>query len=137
MESHQEQPRCGIGVNEKIVHVTTYNKDGTAGTVAMWFFYMSGKIYMSTDRNSVKVKRIAMVPSVGLQFKNRKAPLVHGTARVVTDKEIIRKAAESLFNKYDEKGQWWESVENMVEGFLKQCPSVLLEITLGDGQDGT
>ena len=118
---------------EKIVHVTTYEKDGTAGTVAMWFLFMSGKIYMSTDNNSVKVRRIATDPRVTLQFgKKKKGPILHGRARITSDEQTIKGAAQGLFGKYDSSGQWGESVENMVRGFLRRHPSVLLEITLDD-----
>ncbi len=118
---------------EKIVRITTFDKDGTAGTVAMWFFYMSGRIYMSTDRESVKVRRIESDPRVELQFgKKRLGPVLRGSARIAADEEVIQKAAQGLFGKYDSSGQWWESVENMVRGFLRQDPSVLLEITLDD-----
>ncbi len=118
--------------SEKIVHITTYDSDNTPGTVAMWFYPMSGKIYMSTARDSVKTKRIALNPRVGLQFRDRKAPIVEGRASVVSEENIIRGASEGLFSKYEGGGVWWDSLEHMVRGFLKHDPSVLLEITLED-----
>ena len=118
--------------SEKIVHITTYERDGTPGTVAMWTLFHRGKIYMSTGRGSVKVRRLARNPMVGLQMQDRKAPMLEGQARVVTEPELIRPVSEGLFNKYDGAGEWWTSIDNMIRGFRRQDPSVLLEITLED-----
>ena len=117
-------------LREKIVHLTTYDADGVAGTVAMWFYPANGKIYMSSGINSVKTRRIARNPAVGLQFGSRSAPMVQGKASVATDPSTIRLASEGLYDKYEGGGVWWNSLENMVSGFLRQSPSVLLEITL-------
>ena len=117
---------------EKTIHITTYNRDGSKGTVAMWFLFHQGNLYMSTGKNSVKVGRIARDPRVGLQLKDRKASMIEGCARMITEKELIRPVAEGLFRKYEGGGSWWGSVDNMVRGYHSQNPSVLLEITLED-----
>ena len=117
---------------KRTIHITTYNQDGTEGTVAMWFLFHQGKLYMSTGKNSVKAQRITHDTRVKLQFKDRMNVMIHGHATIVTGKESIRPVAEGLFHKYEGGGTWWGSVDNMTHGYHRRNPSVLLEITIDD-----
>ena len=56
--------------------------------------------------------------------------MIDGRVRVITEEESIRPVAEGLFRKYEGGGTWWGSPDNMVRGYHRQNPSVLLEITL-------
>jgi PPOX class probable F420-dependent enzyme len=87
-------------------NLTTLRRNGTAVPTPMWFaiYEPTGTIYLETDANAGKVKRIRHVPRVTLAqcTANGKVTgdVIEGQARVVTDTEEIFIARGALHRKY-------------------------------------
>jgi PPOX class probable F420-dependent enzyme len=87
-------------------NLTTFRRNGIAVSTPMWFaiYEPTGTIYLETDANAGKVKRIRHTPRVTLaQCKaNGKVTgdVIEGQARIVTQTEEIFVAKGALHSKY-------------------------------------
>ena len=108
------------------VYITTYDEDGRPGTVPVWFDYYDGRFYISTYPDSLKVRKIGGNPEVRLTFVSRNGPGVTGSARVVSENELIRKIAPVHNEKYT--GGPWESADHLAQMWSERVERCLLEI---------
>lgn len=76
---------------------------GRPHVVPIWFTYERGKVYVQTDRKSVKVKNLSKNPHVALTVYNYRdeAVLMRGKARVQEDEAEFRKHTQAHINKYN------------------------------------
>ena len=75
----------------KYALLITYRRDGEGVPTPLWFGLRDGKVYLHTERRSVKVKRIRANSRVRLAPCNMRAkplgPVAEGTARILSPDE--------------------------------------------------
>ncbi len=112
--------------NREEVFITTWDSGGRPGTVPVWFLYDSGKVYIATETNSLKVTKLRGNPRVRLTFRDAGTISVEGTGRICSEVALIRRVTPALNRKYE--GAWgWDA--RMVERLLS-AELVLLEVTV-------
>lgn len=119
-----EQERALRGETE--VFITTYGAGGKSGTVPVWFLYDSGKVYVATGRDSLKVRRLHGDARVRLAFRRGGGVALRGRARVCTERGVVRRIAPMLNRRYD--GAWGgdaDMARRLLGGDI-----ALLEVTL-------
>ncbi|WP_433621270.1 PPOX class F420-dependent oxidoreductase [Nocardia sp. CA-120079] len=85
------------------VLLTTFRKDGTPVGTAVWAAEDDGKLYVWTETNSWKVKRLRKNPAVTLQPCNPsgkpRGEVIEGTGRVLdaADTERVRKLIKKKY----------------------------------------
>lgn len=90
----------------KFVSMTTYKRNGDAVATPMWLARDGAQLVMWTPEDAWKVKRLRRDPRVTLQESNRTgkvkpdAPVVTGTAEVVTEPGYVSKAENLIKKKY-------------------------------------
>jgi len=91
---------------EKFVSLTTFKRDGSAVAGPMWIAPDGEHLVVWTPADSWKVKRARRDPRVELRPCNRtgkvaaEAPVLHGTAEVVTDPSYVSRAEAAIKTKY-------------------------------------
>ncbi|SEL16220.1 PPOX class F420-dependent oxidoreductase [Streptacidiphilus jiangxiensis] len=116
----------------RYVSLTTYRKDGTPVATPVWHVIDDGHLYVWTEADSWKVKRLrrdARVKVVACDVRGRIAPgaaEAEGTGRVLDDagREKVRRL---LGRKYlmARLGDWWAELS----GRRRRRPIAALEIT--------
>jgi len=92
--------------NGRIVRVSSVGPDGTPHIVPIWYVYESGKLYLSTGPQSIKVRnlrvnnKVAFCVDVGEAFYDLKAVVGKGTARILTDKKFNDEIGKKILLKY-------------------------------------
>ena len=86
------------------ISLRTYKKDGTAVDTPVWFAEGSGKLYVFTEADSYKVKRLrrdtrVQVAACGMTGSVSGAWL-DGHARVVEGRRLVDRAYAALHAKY-------------------------------------
>ncbi|GAA5114621.1 PPOX class F420-dependent oxidoreductase [Haloechinothrix salitolerans] len=81
--------------DEKYVQLTTFRRDGTPVPTPIWAVADDGELFVWTERNSGKVKRLRNNPRVevtacDLRGKRTHGESVSGTARLLDDAETDR-----------------------------------------------
>jgi PPOX class probable F420-dependent enzyme len=90
----------------KYVRLTTTKRDGTAVPTPVWFAVDGDRLYVWTDGASGKAKRIRnnpaveVVPCDGRGSVKQGAATRTGTARLVDDDDVRRRAHDVLNRKY-------------------------------------
>ena len=95
----------------QFVVLTTYRKSGQAAPTTVWQAYADGKVYMTTNRDAGKIKRIRADGRVQLAPSDRVGnllgePLVEGHAHEAVGDERTR-ARDLLAAKY---GAMWTQI---------------------------
>jgi len=80
--------------------------------VPVFFTYDDGKVYVQTDRESVKVRNLLRNPNAAITIYSgdfgEEAVVIQGRARIVSDDEFVRRTQEHI-HKYqlqlDEQGR--------------------------------
>jgi PPOX class probable F420-dependent enzyme len=110
-------------------NLTTFRRNGTAVSTPMWFaiYEPTGTIYLETDANAGKVKRIRHTPRVTLARckANGKVTgdLIEGRACVVTGTEEIFIAKGALHRKYGLQRQAIYFIMNLFS-MIRRAPDV-------------
>ena len=110
------------------VFITTYDSGGKPGAVPVWFDYHQAKVYISTYPDSLKCRKIRQNPRVKLAFGARRGPSVEGTARFVSEEDVIAQVAPLHSQKYS--GGPWRSVEHLTRMWKEARERVLLEVSI-------
>lgn len=116
----------------KYVSLTTYRKDGTAVTTPVWQATNDGRMYIVSDADAWKVKRIRRDSRVRVtvcDFRGRVAegaPTAEGTAQVLDD-EGTRAARAIVARKYlfSRVGNWLAKTFH-----LRKAPVIGIAITI-------
>ena len=82
----------GIGAS-KCISLTTFKRDGSRISTPIWFNVMDGKIYVTTETDAWKVKRIANNPAVEFAVCTQRGKVTGqtfgGTARILAPSELV------------------------------------------------
>lgn len=119
--------------DEKFVSLTTFKRNGDAIASPMWIARDGGHLVIWTPADTWKVKRVRRDPRVTLRPSGRTgtvkpdAPLVTGTAEVVTDADYVAHVRELIKKKYGLGFTVITSLEAIVARGRK--PRVALRIT--------
>jgi len=89
--------------NEWIACFATVDVHSRPHVVPVWFTYDEGKVYVQTDRKSVKVKNLSRKPCVALTVYNYRdeAVIIRGKARLIEDEAEFRKHTQAHIDKYN------------------------------------
>jgi uncharacterized protein len=104
-ETTTKDPFAFLSSHEFIV-LTTYRKTGDVMPTTVWFAYDRGRIYITTNKNAGKAKRVRNNGRVQMTPSDRVGnllgePEVQGQAREVTPDERVH-ARATLAQKYGE-----------------------------------
>jgi uncharacterized protein len=95
-------------LNQKYINLETYKKSGQAVHTPVWFVQDNGVIYVRTDKNSAKVKRVRNNPHARMMPCNirgrPKGQWIDGTIQVANDYES-QHASQLLNQKYGLRGK--------------------------------
>lgn len=95
-------------LNQKYINLETYKKSGQAVHTPVWFVQDNGVIYVRTDKNSGKVKRVRNNPHVRTMpcdLRGRpKGEWIDGTIQITKDYES-QQANQLLNQKYGLRGK--------------------------------
>jgi nitroimidazol reductase NimA-like FMN-containing flavoprotein (pyridoxamine 5'-phosphate oxidase superfamily) len=86
-----------------IATLATVDKRGKPHAVPLWFTFHKGKLYLHTDRKSVKVSHVLHNPNVAVAVYNmhEEAVIIRGKARTVDDEKQFRKLTQAHIDKYN------------------------------------
>ncbi len=85
-----------------IARIATVNKECKPHVAPVWFIYENGKIFITTGKNSVKVRNIRTNPYIAVTIDetehglNNRGVIMEGKAEFSDDDDIARK----IFTKY-------------------------------------
>jgi len=99
-------------LRERVAVFCTVDPEHHPHAVPVFFTYHHGKVYVHTDRESVKVRNVLTNPNVALVVYRggygEEAVVIRGRARIVEDDEFERRTQEHI-EKYhlhlDEQGR--------------------------------
>ena len=124
---------AGRIADEKFVALTTFRKDGSPVAVPMWIARDGEHLVVWTPAETWKVRRLRRDPRIELTPCGRTgkvepgAPVLRGTAEVVTDTAVVDRAAARIKTKYGLQFRIITFVEAVVSRGRK--PRVALRIT--------
>lgn len=76
----------------RYLYVTTYGPDGRPGTVPTWVWFHHGAVYFTTQRDSLKARRIRRSGRVTVHVGRRDGPAFEGRAEWVEDRPDLESA---------------------------------------------
>lgn len=113
------------------MYVTTYGKAGRSGTVPTWLWPHDGAVYFTTQRASLKARRIRANGRVTIHVGTRGGPLFEGRAEWVDDRPDLEQA---LLRAYRRK--YWVLVPLWMGRYIRKGlarkSSVLIRVTPTD-----
>jgi len=112
----------------KYMYLTTYSRAGKPGTVPVWLWYHDGAVYFTTQRESLKARRIRNNGRVTVHAGKPDGPSFNGRAEWVDDCPDLE---EALLRAYRRK--YWLMVPlwmgHRIRKGLARKTSVLIRIT--------
>ena len=112
----------------RYMYLTTYSRAGRRGTVPVWLWYHDGVIYFTTQRSSLKARRIRNIGRVTVHVGTKDGPSFEGHAEWVDDRPDLE---EALLRAYRRK--YWIMVPlwmgRRIRKGLARKTSVLIRIT--------
>jgi PPOX class probable F420-dependent enzyme len=89
---------------ESYIALATFRRSGVAVVTPVWFAARDGNLYVFSAGNAGKVKRLRNDPSIRIAACNVRGTVrgvwIEGRARLLDDREQIRRASEALRRKY-------------------------------------
>lgn len=96
---------------ERYISLTTLRKNGTVVATPVWFAVEGERLYLYTNANAGKVKRIRANPRVTVapctSTGDVTGPTIVGAARILTDPAEQRAAIAALARKYRWQFRVW------------------------------
>ena len=112
----------------RYMYLTTYSRAGKPGTVPVWLWYHDGAVYFTTQRSSLKARRIRNTGRVTVHVGKQDGPSFEGTAEWVEGRPDLE---EALLRAYRRKH--WIMVPlwmgRRIRKGLARKTSVLIRIT--------
>jgi PPOX class probable F420-dependent enzyme len=112
----------------KYLYLTTYGASGGSGTVPVWFWYDRSDAYFTTQRESLKARRIRETGRVTVRVGTKDGPRFEGRAEWVDGRPDLQTA---LLRAYRRK--YWLIVPlwmgRYIRGRLRDGRSVLMRVT--------
>jgi len=95
---------------ERLAAFATVSPNNEPHIVPVFFTYDDGKVYIQTDRNSVKVRNLIRNDNVAVMvYRGEEAVIIKGKARLIDDDEEFVKRTREHVDKYrlklDERGR--------------------------------
>jgi PPOX class probable F420-dependent enzyme len=112
----------------KYMYLTTYSPTGKPGTVPVWLWFHDGAVFFTTQRASLKARRIRNTGRVTVSVGRKDGPSFEGHAEWVEDRPDLEQA---LLAAYRQK--YWLLVRlwmgRRIRKGLAAKTSVLIRIT--------
>lgn len=83
----------------KYMYLTTYSPAGKPGTVPVWLWYHDGAVYFTTQRASLKARRIHNNGRVTVHVGKRDGPSLEGRAEWVDDRPDLEGALLAAYRR--------------------------------------
>jgi PPOX class probable F420-dependent enzyme len=110
------------------IYLTTYSRSGKSGTVPTWLWLHEGAVYFTTQRQTLKARRIRDNGRVTVHVGTRDGPAFEGRAEWVEDRPDLEQA---LLRTYRRK--YWFLVPLWMGRYIRrglaQKTSVLIRVT--------
>jgi PPOX class probable F420-dependent enzyme len=110
-------PVLGDLGHERFVSLTTFRRSGEPVPTPVWVLPDGKALVVSTPADAAKLKRIRNDPQVTLQTCDRRgkvdpeAPVVEGTAEIITDSAAAEAVSRRLQGKYGLEFRIFSAVE--------------------------
>ena len=112
----------------KYMYLTTYSRAGKPGTVPVWLWYQDRAVFFTTQRQSLKARRIRNTGRVTVHVGKRDGPSFDGRAEWVDDRPDLE---EAILRAYRQK--YWIMIPlwmgRRIRKALARKTSVLIRIT--------
>ena len=112
----------------KYMYLTTYSRAGKPGTVPVWLWYHEGAVYFTTQRQSLKARRVRNSGRVTVHVGTKNGPAFEGRAEWVEDRPDLEEALLAAYRR-----KYWIVVPlymgRYIRRGLKNKTSVLIRIT--------
>lgn len=117
----------------KYIYLTTYSRAGRPGTVPVWLWYHDGAVFFTTQRASLKARRIKNSGRVTVHVGKKDGPSFDGRAEWVEGRLDLEEAILAAYRR-----KYWILVplwmgHRIRKGFANET-SVLIRITPGPAQ---
>ena len=110
------------------MYVTTYGRSGASGTVPTWLWPHEGAVYFTTQRASLKARRIRDTGRVTVRVGTREGPELSGRAEWVDDRPDLERALLAAYRR-----KYWLLVPLWMGRYIRRGlaarTSVLIRIT--------
>jgi PPOX class probable F420-dependent enzyme len=110
------------------MYLTTYSRAGTPGTVPVWLWLHDGVVYFTTQRASLKARRIRNDGRVTVHVGRKNGPAFEGRAEWVDDRPELEAALLAAY-----RTKYWLLVPlwmgRRIRKGLAAKTSVLIRIT--------
>ena len=83
----------------RYIYLTTYSQAGTPGTVPTWCWLHEGALYFTTQRASLKARRIKANGRVTVHAGKKDGPAFEGRAEWVEDSPDLEKAVLRAYHR--------------------------------------
>lgn len=83
----------------KYMYLTTYSRSGTPGTVPTWLWSHDGAVYFTTQRASLKARRIRDTGRVTVHVGTPAGPAFVGRAEWVDDRPDLERALLAAYRR--------------------------------------
>lgn len=114
----------------RYMYVTTYSRSGKPGTVPTWLWPHAGAVYFTTQRASLKARRIRDNGRVSVAVGTREGPRFEGRAEWVDDQPELEGALLAAYRR-----KYWILVPLWMGRYIRRGlaarTSVLIRITPG------
>jgi len=112
----------------KYMYLTTYSQAGKSGTVPTWLWFHEGAVYFTTQRESLKARRIRTNGRVAVHVGEKDGPSFEGRAEWVDDRPDLETALLAAYHR-----KYWLAVPlwmgRQIRKRLAAKTSVLIRIT--------
>ena len=112
----------------RYMYLTTYSQKGKPGTVPVWLWDHDGLVYFTTQRESLKARRIGSAGRVTVHVGKKDGPSFEGRAEWVEDRPDLKEALLAAYRR-----KYWFVVPlymgRYIRRGLKNKTSVLIRIT--------
>jgi len=81
------------------MYVTTFSPSGATGTVPVWLWLHDGLVYFTTQRASLKARRIRDTGRVTVHVGRRDGPALEGRAEWVDDRPDLEAALLAAYRR--------------------------------------
>ncbi|MBI4010930.1 MAG: pyridoxamine 5'-phosphate oxidase family protein [Candidatus Rokubacteria bacterium] len=112
----------------RYMYLTTYSQAGNPGTVPVWLWLHDGAVYFTTQRASLKVRRIRQNGRVSVRVGRKDGPAFEGRAEWVDDRPDLEAALLAAYRrKYPLMVPLW--MGRRIRRGLATKTSVLIRVT--------
>src|SRR5438552_48309 len=99
----------------RYLYLTTYSDAGKPGTVPTWCWLHDDAVYFTTQRASLKARRIAKNGRVTVHVGRKDGPAFEGRAELVEDRRDLEKAILAAYHR-----KYWIPVPRSMGRYLRK-----------------